>query len=113
MLRKASKENIVIELTNLYDHFFIPTGECKAKITASRLPYFDGDFWPCAAKDILYQLRQEGDKITKLQKKGKTKKLITKRASLSAADLAANASNDIVLLQKVIYFLSSFLLVEF
>jgi len=111
MLRKAAKENIVVELTNLYDHFFVTVGECKAKVTAARLPYFDGDYWPGAAEDMIDQLRQEEDG-RKQQKKGKTKKTITKRALKAAgqSDLAGNASKDALLMQKVI--LSSFCLDE-
>ncbi|KAJ4958739.1 hypothetical protein NE237_025850 [Protea cynaroides] len=102
MLRKASKENIVVDLINLYDHFFASTGECKAKVTAARLPYFDGDYWPGAAEDIINQLRQEEDG-RKQQKKGKTKKTITKRALKAAgqADLSGNASKDVLLMQKL------------
>ena len=102
MLRKATKEEIVVELTNLYDHFFITMGECKAKVTASRLPYFDGDYWPGAAEDMINQLRQEEDD-RKLQKKSKTKKIITKRALKAAGhtDLSGNASKDAMLMQKV------------
>lgn len=102
MLRKATKEEIVVELTNLYDHFFITMGECKAKVTASRLPYFDGDYWPGAAEDMINQLRQEEDD-RKLQKKGKTKKIITKRALKAAGhtDLSGNASKDAMLMQKL------------
>lgn len=102
MLRKAAKENIVAELTNLYDHFFVTTGECKAKVTAARLPYFDGDYWPGAAEDMINQLIQEEDG-KKQQKKGKTKKIITKRALKAAgqADLSGNASKDILLMQKL------------
>ncbi|AQK61009.1 Histone acetyltransferase HAC1 [Zea mays] len=102
MLRKASKEEIVVELTNLYDHFFITMGGCKAKVTASRLPYFDGDYWPGAAEDMINQLRQEEDD-RKLQKKSKTKKIITKRALKAAGhtDLSGNASKDAMLMQKL------------
>uniref|UniRef100_A0ACD5V9A0 Uncharacterized protein n=1 Tax=Avena sativa TaxID=4498 RepID=A0ACD5V9A0_AVESA len=92
MLRKARKEDIVVELTNLYDHFFITMGECKAKVTASRLPYFDGDYWPVAAEDMINQLRQEEDD-RKLQKKSKTKKINKQRA--------LKASKDAMLMQKL------------
>ncbi|KQK17450.1 probable histone acetyltransferase HAC-like 1 isoform X1 [Brachypodium distachyon] len=101
MLRKAMKEHIVVELTNLYDHFFITTKECKAKVTASRLPYFDGDYWPGAAEDMINQLFLE-ENDSKLQK-GKVKKAITKRALRAAGqtDLSGNASKDAILMQKL------------
>lgn len=103
MLRKAAKENIVADLTNLYDHFFVSTGECKAKVTAARLPYFDGDYWPGAAEDLIYQLNQEEDG-RKQNKKGTTKKTITKRALKASgqSDLSGNASKDLLLMHKVI-----------
>nr|ASU54196.1 histone acetyltransferase [Hevea brasiliensis] len=102
MLRKATKENIVVELTNLYDHFFVSTGECKAKVTAARLPYFDGDYWPGAAEDLIYQLNQEEDG-RKQNKKGTTKKTITKRALKASgqSDLSGNASKDLLLMHKL------------
>ncbi|WOK94393.1 hypothetical protein Cni_G03095 [Canna indica] len=102
MLRKASKENIVVDLTNLYDHFFVTMGECKAKITAARLPYFDGDYWPGAAEDMIHQLRQEEDGSKQL-KKGTTKKTITKRALKASghANLSGKASKDALLMHKL------------
>ncbi|KAL0915667.1 hypothetical protein M5K25_016101 [Dendrobium thyrsiflorum] len=102
MLRKAAKENVVVGLTNLYDHFFVSTGESKAKVTAARLPYFDGDYWPGAAEDMINQLRQEEDG-RKQQKKGKTKMTLTKRALKAAGhtDLGCNASKDALLMQKL------------
>ncbi|XP_020581163.1 LOW QUALITY PROTEIN: histone acetyltransferase HAC1-like [Phalaenopsis equestris] len=102
MLRKASKENIAVGLTNLFDHFFVTIGECKSKVTAARLPYFDGDYWPGAAEDIITQLQQEEDG-RKQQKKGKTKITITKRALKAAGhtDLGCNASKDALLMQKL------------
>ncbi|CAN0840429.1 Histone acetyltransferase HAC12 [Linum grandiflorum] len=106
MLRKAAKENIVVELTNLYDHFFVSGGECKAKVTAARLPYFDGDYWPGAAEDLIYQLNQDEDG-RKHNKKGTTKKTITKRALKASgqSDLTGNVSKDLLLMHKVILLL--------
>ncbi|CAM6125894.1 unnamed protein product [Calypogeia fissa] len=103
MLKKATSDGIVVEVTNLYDYFFVSTGECKAKVTAARLPYFDGDYWPGAAEDMIVQLQQEEEEGRKLQKKGKNKKTATKRASKSAAqaELASNASKDLQLMYKL------------
>lgn len=102
MLKKAAKENVVVNITNLYDHFFTSTGECRAKVTAARLPYFDGDYWPGAAEDLIYQLRQEEDG-RKQNKKGTTKKTITKRALKASghSDLSGNASKDLLLMHKL------------
>ncbi|XP_062229754.1 probable histone acetyltransferase HAC-like 1 [Phragmites australis] len=102
MLRKATKEDIVVELTNLYEHFFTPKRECKAKVTAVRLPYFDGDYWPGAAEDIINQIfLPEDNRI--LQKKGKIKNSIKKRTLKAAGltDLCGNASKDAMLMQKL------------
>lgn len=102
MLKKAAKENVVVNITNLYDHFFTSTGECRAKVTAARLPYFDGDYWPGAAEDLIYQLRQEEDG-RKQNKKGTTKKTFTKRALKASghSDLSGNASKDLLLMHKL------------
>ncbi|KAJ4889769.1 histone acetyltransferase of the CBP family 4 [Raphanus sativus] len=104
MLRKASEEDVVVECTNLYDQFFVQPGECRANVTAARLPYFDGDYWPGAAEDLIQQMRQEGDgTTTKLNKKGYTKKVISKRAlrAIGQLDLSVNASKDRLMMQKL------------
>ncbi|KAI3853814.1 hypothetical protein MKX03_000919 [Papaver bracteatum] len=51
MLSEAENENIAANVTNLYDYFFVPRGE--QKVTATRLPYFDGDYWPLIAEALL------------------------------------------------------------
>lgn len=101
MLLKAANEGVVVEVTNMYDHFFVCTGEAKAKVTAARLPYFDGDYWPGAAEDMIMQLQEE-ESGRRQHKKGKTKN-VTKRATKTAAqaELASNASKDLQLMHKL------------
>ncbi|KAL6626276.1 hypothetical protein ACP70R_030002 [Stipagrostis hirtigluma subsp. patula] len=100
MLEKATKEEIVVEHTNLYDHFFITKGECKAKVTAARLPYFDSDYWPRATEDMIIQLHQEEDD---LETRGNTNKIISNRDFEAAGitDLSRNTSKDAMLMQKL------------
>ncbi|KAG7600692.1 Zinc finger FYVE/PHD-type [Arabidopsis suecica] len=102
MLRKASKEDVVVECTNLYNHFFVQSGECRANVTAARLPYFDGDYWPGAAEDLIRQMNQEDDE-TKFNRKGLTKRVLSKRAlkAVGQLDLSVNASKDQLLMQKL------------
>lgn len=74
-------------------------------MTAARLPYFDGDYWPGAAKDIINQICLSED--DKNLKKRKVKKTITKRALkvVGLTNLSGNASKDAMLMQKVYFFL--------
>ncbi|GLJ24283.1 hypothetical protein SUGI_0463290 [Cryptomeria japonica] len=100
MLRKASKEDIVVDVTNMYDYFFVSTGEQKAIITAARLPYFDGDYWPGAAEEMIMQIQREEADGHKYQK---NKKNMTKRSLKAAAqtDFASNTSKDALLMKKL------------
>lgn len=100
MIRKAAKENIVVENTKLYDFFFMPPEDCKASITAARLPYFDGDYWPGCAEDLLQSLQQIEDG-KEPQKKGRM--TITKRALKAArhGSLTESPSKDSLLMFKV------------
>ncbi|KAK1381285.1 Histone acetyltransferase [Heracleum sosnowskyi] len=105
MLEKAAKENIVVELHKLYDHFFISggeSGEHKVKVTAARLPYFDGDYFPGGAEDFIHQLQQEEEGGILLDEKI-TKKTIAKRAvkEYGRADLSGNALKDVLLMHKL------------
>ncbi|KAI5066243.1 hypothetical protein GOP47_0018867 [Adiantum capillus-veneris] len=101
MLSKAANEGIVAEVANMYDHFFVCTGEAKAKVTAARLPYFDGDYWPGAAEDMI-MLLQKGEGGPRQSKKGKAKGAVKRATKASAqAELASNSSKDLQLMHKL------------
>ncbi|OVA12007.1 zinc finger protein [Macleaya cordata] len=94
MLRKAANEKIVVNVTTIYEHFFVPHGECK--VTATRLPYFDGDYFSRAAEDMLKNLVEEdGVKPRRKQKKPKS------RRSLECTDFSGTSVTDILLMQEL------------
>ncbi|GMH04295.1 hypothetical protein Nepgr_006134 [Nepenthes gracilis] len=98
MLRKAAKEQIVVNSTNLYEQFFIPSGECNTKVTAARLPYFDGAYWSTVVEGMLKKIEQEckGDLQKKVQK-------ITLRSlkAMGHINPSAHDAKDILLMQEL------------
>ncbi|PKA49281.1 Histone acetyltransferase HAC1 [Apostasia shenzhenica] len=98
MIRKALKGKIVMEQTNLYDHFFVHTSESKEKITAARLPYFDSDFWPGEADRIL-----QGCNGNVPEKKAKKAEAVMQRALRAARRDALFIENekDVLLMKNL------------
>jgi len=97
MLKKATKENIVVGLTNVYDNFFRPTEKRNSKVTASRLPYFDGDCWCSNAMVVAKNLEKES--------RGDYEKLLKQVSNRTIKDMGhAKPSKDILVMQKVCIF---------
>ncbi|QCD89943.1 E1A/CREB-binding protein [Vigna unguiculata] len=97
-LRKAGEEDIVVGLSNIYDRFFLPTGKRESKVTASRLPYFDGDFWSGAAMDKAMQIEQHTG-----GNREKMLKLVPIRSlkSMGCVNLSKGTAKDILVMQKL------------
>ncbi|XP_057817200.1 histone acetyltransferase HAC1 isoform X2 [Cryptomeria japonica] len=102
MLSKATEENIVLDVTNFYDYFFTSADECKARVTITRLPYFDGDYWPGAIEDMIFQLEVGDENFRKQQKKSKSKRNTTDWISHGAPQtgLPDSFPKDTLLMQK-------------
>ena len=97
MLRKATNEGIVARHTNLYDHFFIATGEAKHRKITTRLPYFDGAYWSGAAENFVKNVEKENKENAS---KRKTKTTLKVKGHTNSSDVVTN--KDVLLMKKVI-----------
>ncbi|KAJ0548715.1 putative histone acetyltransferase transcription factor and/or regulators TAZ family [Helianthus annuus] len=84
-----------------------PQRKYCTKVTAARLPYFDGDYWPGAAEDIIHHFskkrKEEKHNNNNNNRKGSTKRTVTKRALKASGqtDLSSNASKDVLLMHRL------------
>lgn len=99
MLTKATKENVVVGLTDMYDHLFVSTETRYSKVTAARLPYFDGDFWSTTAMDKAKNIEKEcgGEYANTLKKVVKSRSL----KAMGYVNPPKGNAKDILVMYKV------------
>lgn len=96
MLKKAVEDDVVVDHTNLYNRFFVSSGQGNTKITAARLPYFDGDYWSGAAENIVRKLEVE-ESAGGLQSKLPNKRIL----KAMGQDKLDVATKDVLVMQKL------------
>ncbi|XP_024972844.1 histone acetyltransferase HAC12-like isoform X3 [Cynara cardunculus var. scolymus] len=96
MLKKAVEDDAVVDHTNLYNQFFVSSGQGNTKITAARLPYFDGDYWSGAAENIVRKLEVE-ESAGGLQSKLPNKRIL----KAMGQDRLDVAMKDVLVMQKL------------
>lgn len=93
MLKKAMEDDIVVTHTNLYSQFFDPKNQGNMKITAARLPYFDGDYWSSTAQIVSKKLEEEE------RSGGSRSKSPTRRSLVGIGP--ENPTKDVLVMQRV------------
>ncbi|ERM95140.1 hypothetical protein AMTR_s00009p00260910 [Amborella trichopoda] len=99
MIEKAKNEDIVVEQMDMYEQLFMRSCEKNAKITISRVPYFDGDYFPREAEYIIANIHIEEGK--KRWKSGQRPASKVARENPTRVVVANDASKEVVLMQKL------------
>jgi E1A/CREB-binding protein len=84
MLVECQKRSIVGMVSNMYDQYF-----SNKKLDASHVPYFEGDYFPGEAENIIKMLEDGGDKKGGAGGKKKKKDSSKKNSRGSSSDLTA------------------------
>eukprot|EP00898_Chlorokybus_atmophyticus_P002751 jgi/Chlat1/3477/Chrsp23S03676 len=105
MLHKSREQRVVVQCSNLFDTFFVG-GKDGLPASATELPYFDGDYWPGAAEEMVLQVdeEQKEEAKRKVQKKGKSKKASSTKRSAPKGNVVQvpdDATPDQLLMVKM------------
>ncbi|KNA23368.1 hypothetical protein SOVF_025270 isoform B [Spinacia oleracea] len=104
MLKKATEEKIVVNFSNLYEKFIAPTEEYNTKVTAARLPYFDGDYWSTVVEGMIKKIDKKSRGNPQEQLKGFTKRRLK---AMGHTNPSADDAKDILLMQELEQSISS------
>lgn len=98
MIQKAVEEKVVVSHSNMYDYHFRTSSGSRYHVSATRLPYFEGDSWFNFAEAVL----KEVDEESKSNHKRKRAKIGPKQKpkAVRCAD-ALYDSKDFLFMQKV------------
>lgn len=61
MIQKAINEKVVISCSNIYDYHFCTSSDSRYQVSATKLPYFDGDSWFDCADIVLKEVDEEAN----------------------------------------------------
>lgn len=106
MFSRAADEEIVLSSTNLYKKHLVSSKGNMFKITAARLPYFEGDYWPSKLEKFLGEINQRPveeleQKDKRMPKRASKNKRVPQRALKGCKNLSADSTTDVLLMQKV------------
>ncbi|EPS69306.1 hypothetical protein M569_05461, partial [Genlisea aurea] len=100
MIHRAIDDGVVVESSNFHDYMFNPKDELLiSKYSATRLPYFDGDYCSSVVDDILLAIENEtkGDYKNFLLKQMRQKEL----NAMGLGDLSVDTAKEILYMQKL------------
>eukprot|EP00884_Botryococcus_braunii_P009216 jgi/Botrbrau1/18296/Bobra.0179s0026.1 len=90
-LRKSKADGVVTHTSNLIDTFFENGRDHRHRVSASLMPYFDGDYWPGEAEaqlaNIAEESRNNGKKGSQTKSGGRSKSTKGKRYGCTAMDV--------------------------
>ena len=93
MLVESQKRNIVGKVTNMYDQYF-----ADKSLDASCVPYFEGDYFPGEAENIIKELNESGEKASASGGKKKSASKSKKSSkSKSPKDMVYSGGTDVVM----------------
>lgn len=85
MLRKAQADGVIHHCTNMFDRYFDGGREHRLpEVSMGQVPYYEGDYWPGEAENLLDKIGEEGRTQGKKAAKGRPKTAQTAKGKRGA-----------------------------